>query len=57
VQIPGKPYGFGEVVAAQAAGDLAALQSRGRRAVRVHLPRDVTPALEDLEAAVTTALQ
>jgi hypothetical protein len=57
VQIPGKPYGFGEVVAAQAAGDLAALRSRGRRAVRVHLPPDVLPALEGLEAAVTRALQ
>jgi transaldolase/glucose-6-phosphate isomerase len=57
VRIPGKPYGFGEVVAAQAAGDLAALRSRGRRAVRVHLPRDVAPALEGLEAAVIRALQ
>jgi transaldolase/glucose-6-phosphate isomerase len=57
VRIPGKPYGFDEVVAAQAAGDLAALRSRGRRAVRVCLPQDVVPALEDLEAAVTRALQ
>jgi transaldolase/glucose-6-phosphate isomerase len=57
VQIPGKPYGFAEVVAAQAAGDLAALRSRGRRAVRVRLPQDVTPALEDLESAVMRALQ
>jgi len=57
VPIPGKPFGFGEVVAAQAAGDLAALRSRGRRALRVHLPEDILPALEDLEAAVTKALQ
>jgi transaldolase/glucose-6-phosphate isomerase len=57
VRIPGKPYGFDEVVAAQAAGDLAALRSRERRAVRVCLPQNVVPALEDLEAAVTRALQ
>jgi transaldolase/glucose-6-phosphate isomerase len=57
VPIPGKPYGFGEVVAAQAAGDFAALRSRGRRAERVHLRHDVLLALEDLEAAVTRALQ
>jgi transaldolase/glucose-6-phosphate isomerase len=54
--IPGKPYGFGEVVAAQAAGDLASLQSRGRRALRVHLPQDVPRGLEDLQAAVARAL-
>jgi hypothetical protein len=55
VPIPGKPYGFGEVVAAQAAGDLAALRSRGRRAVSVHLP-DVPRGLEELQAAVARAL-
>ena len=55
--IPGKPYGFGEVVAAQAAGDLAALLSRKRRALRVHLPRDVAGGLQELEAAVSGALK
>jgi hypothetical protein len=35
--IPGKPYGFGRLIRAQAAGDLAALQERGRRAARVRL--------------------
>ncbi len=57
VPIPGKPYGFGEVVAAQAAGDLAALCSRGRRGLPVHLSRDVARGLEELEAAVVEALQ
>ena len=35
VPIPGKPWGFGRVIEAQAAGDLAALRSRGRRAPEV----------------------
>ena len=56
VPIPGKPYGFGQVVAAQAAGDLAALRSRGRRALSVHLPQDVAAGLEALQAAVAGAL-
>jgi hypothetical protein len=56
VPIPGKPWGFGEVVAAQAAGDLAALRSRGRRALRVHLSQDLLRGLEDLQAAVAKAL-
>ena len=56
VPIPGKPYGFGEVVAAQAAGDLAALRSRGRRALSVQLPQDVSRGLEDLQAAVARTL-
>jgi glucose-6-phosphate isomerase len=55
VKIPGKPYSFGDVIAAQAAGDLAALKSRGRRALRVHL-QDVTSGIDSLQAAVTRAL-
>jgi transaldolase/glucose-6-phosphate isomerase len=56
VPIPGKPWGFAEVIAAQAAGDLAALQSRGRRAVRVHLGPDAARGLADLDAGVVRAL-
>jgi glucose-6-phosphate isomerase len=55
--IPGKPWGFAEVVAAQAAGDLAALQSRGRRALRVHLTGGVKKGLGDLDAAIAAALE
>jgi len=55
VKIPGKPYSFGDVIAAQAAGDLKALKSRGRRALRVHL-QDVTSGIDSLQAAVTRAL-
>ncbi len=35
IPIPGKPYSFGRLLAAQAEGDLRSLQSHGRRVVRV----------------------
>ena len=53
--IPGKPYSFGQVIAAQAAGDLAALTSRGRRCLRVHL-EEAAPGLDALDEAVRKAL-
>jgi transaldolase/glucose-6-phosphate isomerase len=37
VEIPGRPFGFGRLIAAQAAGDYAALKERGRPIVRVRL--------------------
>ena len=37
VPIPGRPYTFGMLQAAQAAGDFEALAGRGRRIVRLHL--------------------
>ncbi|MFN0093157.1 MAG: transaldolase, partial [Dehalococcoidia bacterium] len=42
--IPGAAYGFAELLAAQAAGDLASLVARGRRVARV--------SLQELEAAL-----
>jgi glucose-6-phosphate isomerase len=38
VEIPGRPFGFGHLKQAQAAGDLRTLQARGIRAGRVALP-------------------
>ena len=35
--IPGQPFGFRTLIAAQAAGDFEALEERGRRIVRVTL--------------------
>jgi transaldolase / glucose-6-phosphate isomerase len=35
--IPGQPFGFGKLIRAQAAGDLASLEERGRRVARVRL--------------------
>jgi glucose-6-phosphate isomerase len=37
LKIPGRPYGFKTLIAAQALGDFEALQERGRRIVRVQL--------------------
>jgi glucose-6-phosphate isomerase len=37
LEIPGRPYGFRTLIAAQAAGDFQALAERGRRIVRVQL--------------------
>jgi transaldolase/glucose-6-phosphate isomerase len=53
--VPGKPYSFGDVKAAQAQGDLDTLVERGRRALRIHLS-DVGSGLTALERAVATAL-
>jgi glucose-6-phosphate isomerase len=57
VDVPGQTYSFGVVIDAQAAGDLAVLESRGRRALRVHLGADVAAGLKTLAAAVDQALQ
>ncbi|MFL5925803.1 MAG: glucose-6-phosphate isomerase [Gaiellaceae bacterium] len=35
--IPEKPFGFGKLIRAQAAGDFASLQERGRRVARIQL--------------------
>jgi transaldolase / glucose-6-phosphate isomerase len=35
--IPGKAFGFRRLIRAQAAGDYASLQGRGRRVIRIHL--------------------
>jgi len=56
VAIPGQSFSFGVVIDAQAAGDLAVLESRGRRALRVHLGKDVGAGLKALNTAFSTAL-
>jgi len=48
IPIPGQPYSFGVLVAAQAIGDMAALQSLGRRVVRIHLGTDPVAGLRRL---------
>jgi glucose-6-phosphate isomerase len=57
VDIPGQKLSFGVVIAAQAAGDLAVLEARGRRALRVHLGADVATGLRTLAAAFDRAMQ
>jgi glucose-6-phosphate isomerase len=53
--IPGWEETFGTLIAAQALGDLASLQRRGRRAVRLHMA-DLDAGLARLEAMVDAAL-
>jgi glucose-6-phosphate isomerase len=53
--IPGWPESFGTLIAAQAAGDLAALQKRGRRVLRLHLA-DPEAGLARLEAMMHATL-
>jgi glucose-6-phosphate isomerase len=43
VEIPGRGYGFGTLIAAQAAGDVATLRDRGRRVARVSIAELVDP--------------
>jgi glucose-6-phosphate isomerase len=56
VAIPEQQLSFGVVIDAQAAGDLAVLESRGRRALRVHLGADIAAGLKTLAEAVDQAL-
>ena len=35
--IPGEPFGFGQLIRAQAAADFAVLKERGRRVARIHI--------------------
>lgn len=54
--VPGQKYTFGVVKAAQARGDFAVLAERGRRALRVHLGKNLKPALAALSKAVQRAI-
>jgi transaldolase/glucose-6-phosphate isomerase len=54
--IPGQKYTFGVVKAAQARGDFQVLAERGRRALRIHLGKDVSAGLAALARAVVDAL-
>jgi transaldolase/glucose-6-phosphate isomerase len=54
--VPGQKYTFGVVKAAQARGDFQVLAERGRRALRVHLGKDLKSGLAALEAAVQKAV-
>ena len=46
--VPGQKYTFGTVKAAQARGDFQVLADRGRRALRIHLGKDVKSDLSKL---------
>jgi transaldolase/glucose-6-phosphate isomerase len=54
--IPGQKYTFGIVKAAQARGDFEVLAQRHRRALRVHLGKDVGKGLDKLANLISAAL-
>jgi glucose-6-phosphate isomerase len=54
--VPMQKYTFGVVKAAQARGDFQVLTERGRRALRVHLGKDLKSGLATLMAAVREVL-
>ncbi len=54
--VPDQKYTFGVVKAAQARGDFQVLADRGRRALRVHLGKDLKSDLAKLAAAFKQAL-
>ena len=55
--VPGQRYTFGIVKAAQARGDFQVLAERRRRALRVHLGKDVKGGLTMLRTAIHQALK
>src|SRR5437588_12509251 len=55
--VPAQKYTFGTVKAAQARGDFQVLIERNRRALRVHLGKDLAAGLSALQAAVLEALR
>jgi transaldolase/glucose-6-phosphate isomerase len=54
--VPGQKYTFGVVKAAQARGDFQVLVERGRRALRIHLGKDLKAGLATLKTAFQGAL-
>jgi transaldolase/glucose-6-phosphate isomerase len=54
--VPGQKYTFGVVKAAQARGDFAVLAERGRRALRVHLGKNLKSGMATLTKAVQQAI-
>ena len=52
VQIPGRPYTFGQLAEAQALGDLQALKSVGRRVAWVRVGGDGVGGIRDLAARI-----
>ena len=55
--VPGQKYTFGVVKAAQARGDFEVLVERKRRALRVHLPKDVKAGLGTLRGAIERVVE
>jgi glucose-6-phosphate isomerase len=54
--IPGEAYSFSILLQAQALGDFRSLAAHGRRAIRVHLGKDVDFGLKRLRESIVDAL-
>jgi transaldolase / glucose-6-phosphate isomerase len=52
LSVPGKPYTFGLVIAAQAQGDFEVLARQARRVLQIHLGSDVSFGLEKLHELI-----
>jgi len=57
VPIPGKEYDFATLKDAQALGDFAVLQQRGRRVLRIELDRDIDRGLTAIAELISEALR
>ncbi|MGH9529945.1 MAG: bifunctional transaldolase/phosoglucose isomerase [Terriglobales bacterium] len=55
--VPNQRYTFGVVKAAQARGDFQVLAERGRRALRIHLGKDLKSGMNKLKTAFNEALK
>ena len=56
VMIPGEPYSFGTLAAAQALGDMKSLTTRHRRVIRIHVGSDVESGVKRIQQAVERAV-
>jgi hypothetical protein len=56
IEIPGRPFTFGQLKRAQAIGDFESLLGHGRPALRVHLGADLNGGLEALRRAVRVSV-
>jgi len=51
--IPGEPYSFGIIADAQALGDFEALQSLGKRIIRIHVTHDDATGISELISRIS----
>lgn len=50
IKIPGQSYTFGQLCNAQALGDFQALESKGRRVIKLHLKQPLTQSIQKISA-------
>ncbi|MBQ9971745.1 MAG: hypothetical protein IJP25_06470 [Elusimicrobiaceae bacterium] len=48
IKIPGQQYTFGQLCNAQALGDFQALESKGRRVIKIHLTQPLTESIKKI---------